>query len=172
MIAKEGLPALRRWAPFPGHVFCNRGLADIDPKLEQFAVNPRRSPQGVGLSHPADERANLRGGHRAAGPVPPALPGPDEPEAGALPADDGLGLDDGDDLRPAVPEAGEQDPEHPVGGAQAWTRRGALEDSQLVPQREVLEHQGAAGSEQAEKACEDEGNHAGHHRSGRSTVQR
>jgi hypothetical protein len=48
MIAKEGLPALRQWPPFPGHVFCNRGLADIDPELEQFAVNSRRSPQEVG----------------------------------------------------------------------------------------------------------------------------
>jgi hypothetical protein len=31
----------------PGHVFCNRGLADIDPKFEQFAVNPRCSHKGL-----------------------------------------------------------------------------------------------------------------------------
>jgi hypothetical protein len=37
----------------------------------------------------------------------------------------------------------------------------ARQDGQLVPQREVLEHQGAAGSEHAEEACEDEGDHAG-----------
>ena len=72
-------------------------------------MNPRRAPQGVGLSHAADERADLRSDRWAAGPMLPALPGPDEPEAGALPADDGLGLDDGDDLCPAVPEAGEQE---------------------------------------------------------------
>ena len=36
-------------------------------------------------------------------------------------------------LRPAVPQAGQQDPEQPVGGPQAWTRRGALEDGQLMP---------------------------------------
>src|SRR5215472_18231178 len=47
MIAKEGLPALRRWPPSPGHVFCNCGLADVDPKLEEFAVNPRRSHKGL-----------------------------------------------------------------------------------------------------------------------------
>ena len=39
----------------------------------------------------------------------------------------------------------EQDPEQAVGGPQAWARRGALEDGQLMPQREVLEHQGAVG---------------------------
>jgi len=48
MIAKERLPALRRGPPSLRHVFCNCGLADIDPKLEQFAVNPWRSPQGIG----------------------------------------------------------------------------------------------------------------------------
>jgi hypothetical protein len=54
----------------------------------------------------------------------------------------------------------QEDPEQSVGGSQAWPRRGALEDGQLVPQREILEHQGAAGFEHAEEACEDEGGHA------------
>jgi len=91
---------------------------------------------------------------------------------GPLPADDGLGLDDRDGIRPAAPQLGQQDPEQPVGASQAWTRRRALENGQLLPQREVLEHQGAAGSEHAEAACEDRSDHAGHHRSDRPTVQR
>jgi hypothetical protein len=40
----------------------------------------------------------------------------------------------------------------------------------LVPQREVFEDQGAVGSDPAEEADEDEGDHAGHHRSGRPKV--
>jgi hypothetical protein len=40
----------------------------------------------------------------------------------------------------------------------------------LVPQREVFEDQGAVGPDPAEEADEDEGDHAGHHRSGRSKV--
>jgi hypothetical protein len=48
MVAKEGLPALRRRPPFLGHVFCDRDLADINSQFEQFAVNPWRSPQRVG----------------------------------------------------------------------------------------------------------------------------
>ena len=40
----------------------------------------------------------------------------------------------------------------------------------MVPQREVLEHQGPAAPEHAEEAGEDEGNHAGHHRSDRPKV--
>jgi putative transposase len=39
-----------------------------------------------------------------------------------------------------------------------------------VPQREVFEHQGAAGPEREEEAREDKGHHAGHHRSGRAKV--
>ena len=81
-----------------------------------------------------------------------------------MPPDDGLGLDDGDGLRPAAPQAGQQDPEQAVGAPQPWTRRGALEDGQLVPQREVFERQGAAGPEREEEAREDQGQHAGHPR--------
>jgi len=38
-------------------LICNRGLADVDPKLEQFAVNPWRSPQQVGNAHLANDMA-------------------------------------------------------------------------------------------------------------------
>jgi hypothetical protein len=61
MIAKERLPALRRGPPPLRHVFCNCGLADIDPELEQLAVNPWHSPQGVGTAHLENELANVRG---------------------------------------------------------------------------------------------------------------
>src|SRR5262245_12212131 len=46
VIAQKGLPALRRWLSSPHHVFCHGGLSDIDAKLEQFAVDPRRSQSG------------------------------------------------------------------------------------------------------------------------------
>ena len=89
-----------------------------------------------------------------------------------MPPDHRGGLDDGDGIRPAGPQAGQQDPEQAVGGSQPWTRHGAPEDDQLVPQRKVLEHEGALGPDTTEEADEDQGDHAGHHRSGRPTVQR
>jgi hypothetical protein len=49
LIAKKGLPALGRWPPSLGPVFCNRGLTDIDPELEQFAMNPGRSPSEMAM---------------------------------------------------------------------------------------------------------------------------
>ena len=42
MIAKEGLPVLRRWPPSPGHVFRHRALADLDPNL---SINHIRTMQ-------------------------------------------------------------------------------------------------------------------------------
>jgi hypothetical protein len=35
MVAKEGLPTLRRRLPSPRHIFCHGGLADIDAELER-----------------------------------------------------------------------------------------------------------------------------------------
>jgi hypothetical protein len=119
----------------------------------------------------SDERADLRRDGRTARPGPAALPGPEELEGGPLSPDHRLGLDDGDRLRPVVPHAGEQGPEEPVGSPETWARCGALEDGQLIAQREVLEHQGAVASDPAEEAGEDQGEHGGHHRSGRPTVQ-
>jgi hypothetical protein len=42
-------------------------------------------------------------------------------------------------------------------GSQPWTPHGALEDDQLAPQREVLEHEGALGPDTTEEAREDQG---------------
>jgi hypothetical protein len=74
-------------------------------------VNSRRAPEGIGFGHPSNEPSDHRGDGGAAWPVPAALPGPDELEAGPLPPDHGRGLDDGDGIRPAAPQAGQQDPE-------------------------------------------------------------
>jgi hypothetical protein len=49
MIAEKGLPALRRWLPSLGHVFCHGGLPDIDAKLEQLTVDPWCSPKGFAM---------------------------------------------------------------------------------------------------------------------------
>jgi hypothetical protein len=144
---------------------------DQSREIDRLAAGRDFGEGQVGASHGADQRADVRGDGWATGPGPAALPGPEQPEAGPLPPDDGLWLDDGDDLRPAVPQTGEQDPEDPVGGAQASTRRSPLEDGQLMAQREVLEYQGALGPKSEEEAREDPGEHSGHHRSGRPELQ-
>src|SRR6476619_1810303 len=59
MIAKEGLPALRRGPSSLRHVLCHCGLADIDAELEQLAVDPWCPPQWVRDTHLANELANV-----------------------------------------------------------------------------------------------------------------
>ena len=86
-------------------------------------MNPRRTPEGVGLGHPSDQRSDLRGDGRAARSVPAALPGREELEAGPLPSDHRGGLDDGDGSRPATPQVGQHDPE--TGGRRSGTAEAA-----------------------------------------------
>src|ERR1700738_4642223 len=66
----------------PRHVSPDRGLADLDAELEQFAVDARRAPERVGVAHLTDQSA-VCGAHlgpsRTAGPPPPI-----EPEAFAM----------------------------------------------------------------------------------------
>jgi hypothetical protein len=75
------------------HVFCNCGLADIDPELEQLAVNPWRYPQGVGTAHLENELANFRGNLWSAHAVC-RFPAPICSEASAMPTDYCLRLQD------------------------------------------------------------------------------
>jgi len=86
----------------------------------------------------SDQRSDFTGNGRAAPPCPPAFPVPKQLEPGPMPPDHGLGFDHGEGVSPAGPQSAQEDPEQPVGGSQAWPRRGAPEDSELVTQREVL----------------------------------
>ena len=62
------------------------------------------APAGILLCHPADEIADLPGDRRPAA-SPSGSPAPVQTEAGAVPADDGLGLDDEQDFVPPGPKA-------------------------------------------------------------------
>jgi len=54
------------------------------------------------------------GDPRASRPARAALPAPVEAESLAVPAEDGLGLDDHERAAPVVPEAKEPNPEDPI----------------------------------------------------------
>lgn len=49
MIVKKSLPALAGGTPPLPHVLRHRGLPDLDPKLEQFAVDTRRTQSGLAM---------------------------------------------------------------------------------------------------------------------------
>ena len=66
MVAEEGLPALGRRAPSPGHVLGDAGLADLDAELEKLAMNSWRSPKWIGDTHLADQLAYFQRHRRPA----------------------------------------------------------------------------------------------------------
>src|SRR6202142_884432 len=60
MIAKERPPALGWRVSSLGHVLGHAGLSDINAELEEFSMDPRRSPQRIGNAHLADKLAYLQ----------------------------------------------------------------------------------------------------------------
>jgi hypothetical protein len=91
MVAKKGLPSLRRRASLAGHILGDAGLADLDAELEQSAMDPRRSPQRIGNAHLADQTPYFDRNRRSAG-TRSRLPAPIGPEPGTMPTDDSLRL--------------------------------------------------------------------------------
>ena len=101
MVAQECSPSLR-WRPSaPDHVFGDRRLGDLEPELEQFAMDARGAPQWVLLAYPLDEFAQL-----TANPGPPWLaarfPAPIGPKPCSMPPQNRVRLND----------AGQTEPDH------------------------------------------------------------
>ena len=117
-------------------------------------MNSGRSPEGIGLRHPAYESPILGGDGRSPLALPPTLPGPVQPEALPVPSNDGVGLHQGQVLGPIVPRPGQEHPEDPIGLLQAGTLDRALEDHKLLSQREILEGQLPVGSQDGQQGSE------------------
>src|ERR1700738_5274263 len=116
MIAKERPPALGWRVSSLGHVLGHAGLSDIYAELEEFSMDPRRSPQRIGNAHLADKLADLRRYSWSAATAP-RLPPPVRSEPGAVPFNHGLRLHDrqgAQHLRSQTIQAGEyQTVQHP-----------------------------------------------------------
>ena len=121
------------------YVLRDRRLADLDPELEQLTVDPRGTPEWVGLRHLADEITDVRGNRPPTRPPGSALPSPVQTEPSPVPSDDGLGLDEGQRLSPVGPDSGQNDPQGSVSVRQAGSFRVPLEDIELMAECEVLQ---------------------------------
>ena len=136
------------------HVLGDGGLRDVDAKLEQFPVHPRCTPTWVGLGHLPDELTDVRGNGWSTASVPTAFPGPVQPEAFSVPSDDGFGFHEGERLGPVFPDPGEQDPKESVAVRQVRTIDRPLQDSDLLPQSEILESQLPVGCQDGDQSSE------------------
>ena len=59
VIVQERAPGRGGDLGSPWHVSADRGLADLDAKLEQFAVDAGRAPKRVCLAHCSDQITDL-----------------------------------------------------------------------------------------------------------------
>ena len=131
LVLNEGPPTLRgRMAP-PRHVAGHRSLRNLEPEFEQLAMNSRRSPQEVLLTHP---RVRISLSIRGRGPGHRRL----ELEARwslALdaPAQDRRGLDDHQATLPIRPPARQQNPKQLVTAAETGTTRVGSNTSPFSP---------------------------------------
>src|ERR1700740_2714799 len=91
MIAKEGPPALGWRVSSLGHVLRDARLSDINSELEEFSMDPQRSPQRIGNAHLADKLAYLRR-YSWSAPRAPRLPPRVRSEPGAVPLYNGIWL--------------------------------------------------------------------------------
>jgi hypothetical protein len=58
-VVEKGAPSLRRRLAGAHHVFGNRGSGEHQAQLEEFSMNSRRSPKGIGQAHASNELTRL-----------------------------------------------------------------------------------------------------------------
>ena len=92
VIFEEGPPGLR--GRFRTARPTNRALRDVETELEELAMNARRTPEGIGEDHGADELGDLQIDGRTTGSAASRLPVPEHTEALPVPANHGLRLND------------------------------------------------------------------------------
>jgi hypothetical protein len=96
------------------------------------------APVRVFFCHAANQTADFIGDlWPAAAPAGP--PTPVQPKTRAMPADDGLGLDDDEDIGPTRPNVSQSCPEQPVDTVQRRPRPSGFENGNLLPEGEDLQ---------------------------------
>src|SRR5262249_1040225 len=94
-------------------------LGWVEAELLELAVDLGGSPIRILVCEASDQHTNFFGDLRSAAAWPRS-PTPVEAETGAMPADDGRGLHDDEDLGPAGPEAAKGTPEESVQPVPSW----------------------------------------------------
>src|SRR5881296_1035749 len=113
-------------------------LSDLKAKLEQLAMDARRSPQRIFRAHPPDQRAQIRVDLRPAS-TGAGFPTPVPTEAGPMPTHHGLRSDDRDGPEHRWKPSIQQDQEQAIPAREVdATPHPALQHNQLMTERRVL----------------------------------
>src|SRR2546425_10450487 len=90
-------------------------------QLQQLAVNPRRTPERIGVAHPPNQISELRPDRRPTASAS-TLPRPVAPEPLPVPADHGLWPHHPQRITHAITEPRQHHPEDPVHSPEPWPR--------------------------------------------------
>ncbi len=140
----------------------------LDPSLgtglKQREASFDRSPPCL-VTVSANDISNLPRDRRSPAATPARLPGPEQSEAFAMPADDCFRLDDHQGTAPIRPKAGDQDPEPTIGWMQSWSGRLPVQHGQLLAHRQALEIRGSqCPIKPMQNGYEEQGEHLSHGR--------
>src|ERR1700686_4945119 len=138
VVTQEGSPSLAGWPPSFDHVLGDARLSDLNPELEQFAVDAWRAPKRIFDAHPPDQCAQLRVDLRSPS-LWARLPTPVAAKAGPVPTHECLGPDDCENLQDRRKPAIELDKEPAIMVREPdATRQPTPHDIQLMSKHRVL----------------------------------
>jgi hypothetical protein len=136
-------------------------LGGVEAEAKRFPLDAWRAP-GILGGHPPDECSGLPRQRRAPGALSsPGQPIPVDAEPGAVPAHDGVRLDDGEGFGPAAPIPAQQDPEDPVRRPDVGMSPTG-QGGEALAEGQVLDHRGASrahGREERRQESYEEAKH-------------
>ena len=137
--AQECPPGLRWRSSASDHVLGDRRLGDLEPKLQQFAMNSRSAPQWILLAHPPDEIAQLTLDSGPSGPSS-RFPAPVGPKSRSMPPQDRGRLNNSGQTEQVRPHSGHPNHQGTVTCPKPDTLRGSPQGHvELMTQKEVLD---------------------------------
>ncbi len=119
--AQKGLPALGRRLSASRHVLRNCRLGHLETQHQQFAMDPRRTPQRVLPAHPPDQIAQFTIDLGPPCPLP-RFPAPISLETPAMPSQNGLRSNHQSRTKQARPKLGHPYKHRAITAAQSKTR--------------------------------------------------
>src|SRR5882672_12420944 len=166
MVVQKGLPGLRPPSPALRHVFGDRRLSNFDAELQQFAMDAGRTPKPVRHAHVSDQAADLPRNPRPTAPRA-RLPAPVQSEAGSVPPNDRLWLDNGYGSQHRRKQAIQPHEEQSVGHRELrlWDQP-STQDVHLMPQQDDLGFQPRSRLERRDQDVEEQAQERDHGGSG------
>src|SRR4051812_22870071 len=151
MVLEECSPGLGRWFPAADQILTHAGFAHIDAQLEQFTMDPRRTPERILTAHRPNQSTDLLGHDGTPRLALSNFPSPKEAKALPMPAEDGRGLDEKETGPPMVPDLAQPSPQESIGRGEFRSLDGALQNPDLRAECEHLQLQGGVAPEGGEK---------------------